>query len=155
LRERKNEIPLLLDHFMKRDAAQFCVPERSFSPRMVHACLAYSWPGNLRQLENFVRRYLVLGDEELAISELQMVHPDNRGLRQPLRLQPDPAGLKSLARSAKNEAEAAAIAHALEQTNWHRQKAAVLLRISYKALLYKIRQYDLHPPAAAIKEVAE
>ena len=155
LRERKNEIPLLLDHFMKRDAAQFCVPERGFSPRMVHACLAYSWPGNLRQLENFVRRYLVLGDEELAISELQIVHPDNRGLRQPPRLRPDPAGLKSLARSAKNEAEAVAIAHALEQTNWHRQKAAVLLRISYKALLYKIRQYDLHPPAAAIREVAE
>ena len=49
----------------------------------------------------------------------------------------------------KNEVEAAAIAHALEQTNWHRQKAAVILRISYKALLYKIKAYELHPPVRA------
>jgi len=146
LRERKDEIPLLLDHFMKRDAFQFCVPERRITPRMLHACLAYSWPGNLRQLENFVRRYLVLGDEALAISELQIAHPGNGGLRQPPHPQPDAAGLKSLARNAKNEAEAVAIGHALEQTNWHRQRAAVLLQISYKALLYKIRQYDLQPP---------
>ena len=146
LRERKNEIPLLLDHFMKRDAIQFCVPERRFSPRMLHACLAYSWPGNLRQLENFVRRYLVLGDEELAISELQVADLGNGALRQPTIRQPDPAGLKSLARNVKKEAEAVAIAHALEKTNWHRQKAATLLQISYKALLYKIRQYDLRPP---------
>jgi len=100
----------------------------------------------LRQLENFVRRYLVLGDEELAISELQVADLGNGALRQPTIRQPDPAGLKSLARNVKKEAEAVAIAHALEKTNWHRQKAATLLQISYKALLYKIRQYDLRPP---------
>jgi DNA-binding NtrC family response regulator len=57
------------------------------------------------------------------------------------------SGLKSLARSDKNVAEAEAIARALQQTNWHRQKAAAILQISYKALLYKIRQYELQPPA--------
>ena len=71
LRERKKEIPLLLNHFMERSSVQFSSPARQFSPRLVQACLSYSWPGNLRQLENFVRRYLVLGDEDLAISELQ------------------------------------------------------------------------------------
>lgn len=148
LRERKTEIPLLLDHFMKRDAVVFSVPERRFGTRMLQACLSYPWPGNLRQLENFVRRYLVLGDEELAISELQIANSWSPSVQESPRLQPDLAGLKSVARDAKREAEAIAIAHALEKTNWHRQKAAVLLRISYKALLYKIRQYDLHPPAA-------
>ncbi len=149
LRERKKEIPLLLEHFMQRNAAQFSSPIRSFSPRLLQACLSYSWPGNLRQLENFVRRYLILGDEQLAISELQNNSRSNGDMRTPLAAAADVAdlsGLKSLARSVKSEAEAAAIAHALEQTNWHRQKAATLLRISYKALLYKIKQYNLHPP---------
>ncbi|MGC2110646.1 MAG: sigma-54 dependent transcriptional regulator [Candidatus Korobacteraceae bacterium] len=152
LRDRKKEIPLLLEHFMSRNAVQFSSPARSFSPRLLQACLSYSWPGNLRQLENFVRRYLVLGDEDLAVSELQINSRSNGGdMRAALMAAggaADTNGLKSLARSVKNEAEAAAIAHALEQTNWHRQKAATMLRISYKALLYKIKQYGLHPPEA-------
>ena len=148
LRDRKKEIPLLLEHFMRRNAAQFSSPERSFSPKLIQACLSYSWPGNLRQLENFVRRYLVLGDEELAISELRINQRGNGEQREAAAAPPDVAGLKFLARAVKKEAEAAAIAHALEQTNWHRQKAASVLKISYKALLYKIKQYDLHPPDA-------
>jgi DNA-binding NtrC family response regulator len=96
-----------------------------------------------------VKRYLVLGDETLAVSELQP-KPDSGG-----GLQSDsagraagagaesPGGLKSVARSAKDEAEAEAIARALEQTNWNRKQAAALLKISYKALLYKIRQYGI------------
>ena len=148
LRDRKKEIPVLLEHFMKRNAAQFSSPERTFSPRLIQACLSYSWPGNLRQLENFVRRYLVLGDEELAISELRTNPRGNEEQRESSAAQQDAGGLKFLARAVKKEAEAAAIAHALEQTNWHRQKAAAMLKISYKALLYKIKQYDLHPPDA-------
>jgi len=153
LKDRRKEIPLLMDYFMKRGAAQFSSPERPFSQNLLQACLSYSWPGNLRQLENFVRRYLVLGDEELAISELIA----NQRPAQPHPVLADSksdSGLKSLARSVKKEAEAAAIAHALQQTNWHRQKAAALLRISYKALLYKIKQYDLHPPELEELEVS-
>jgi len=149
LRERKKEIPLLLEYFMQRNALQFSSPSRSFSPRLLQACLSYSWPGNLRQLENFVRRYLVLGNEDLAVSELQGNGHGKTDLRVACMTAGDTSdhsGLKSLARSVKNEAEAAAIAHALDQTNWHRQKAATLLRISYKALLYKIKAYELHPP---------
>ncbi len=146
LRDRKQEIPSLLNHFMKRSAAQFSSPERPISQNLLQACLAYSWPGNLRQLENFVRRYLVLGDEELALSELHRTQKSEGDLGQMMQASCDLSGLKSLARSVKKEAEAAAIAHALEQTNWHRQKAAALLKISYKALLYKIKHYELHPP---------
>ncbi len=153
LRERRKEIPLLMNYFMQRSAVQFSSPPRAFSQNLLQACLAYPWPGNLRQLENFVRRYLVLGDENLAISELRRNQKSEGGelvqMAQPSR---DPAGLKSLARSVKKEAEAAAIAHALEQTNWHRQKAATLLKISYKALLYKIKQYELHPPELVVEQ---
>jgi two-component system response regulator AtoC len=146
LRERKKEIPLLMNYFMESSSAQFSSPARFFSQNLLQACLGYHWPGNLRQLENFVRRYLVLGDEELALAELRRDQNGEGDLMQMIQSSRETSGLKSLARSVKKEAEAAAIAHALEQTNWHRQKAATLLKISYKALLYKIKQYDLHPP---------
>jgi len=106
--------------------------------------MAYSWPGNLRELNNFIKRYLVLGDEKLAIHELHP-HGDASAQSDPaLRNNGDgPGGLKSLARTAKDEAEAEAIAHALQETNWNRKQAAAMLQISYKALLYKIRQYGI------------
>lgn len=148
LRERRKEIPLLMNHFMKRSAVQFGSQERPFSQALMQACLSYPWPGNLRQLENFVRRYLVLGNEELALTELHAAQRGTVDIRPTALATPDSNGLKSLARSVKKEAEAAVIAHALKQTNWHRQKAANLLKISYKALLYKIKQYELHPPEA-------
>jgi transcriptional regulator with PAS, ATPase and Fis domain len=149
LRERKEEIPILLKHFMSRMSELYARPPLPLSPALLEACLNHPWPGNLRELSNFVKRYLVLGDETLAVSELQPKPDSGGGLRS------DPAGravmpggessggLKSVARSAKDEAEAEAIARALEQTNWNRKQAAALLKISYKALLYKIRQYGI------------
>ncbi|PYV69997.1 MAG: sigma-54-dependent Fis family transcriptional regulator [Acidobacteria bacterium] len=146
LRERREEIPILLKHFMAQLSEQYARPPLPFSQEMLRACATYNWPGNLRELGNFVKRYLVLGDEKLAINELQ---PRTDGSGAPF----DPApsrngseptgGLKSLARSAKDEAEAEAIAKALDETNWNRKQAAALLQISYKALLYKIRQYGI------------
>jgi DNA-binding NtrC family response regulator len=145
LRERKEEIPILLKHFMTRMAEEYARPPLPLSANLLQACAAYSWPGNLRELNNFVKRYLVLGDENLAISEL---HPKGDGAGAHF----DPAsagsgeGLKSVARSAKDEAEADAIRKALDETNWNRKQAAVLLKISYKALLYKIKQYGIAEP---------
>src|SRR5436305_3008459 len=146
LRDRKEEIPILLKHFMARLSEQYARPPLPFSPEMLLACANYPWPGNLRELGNFVKRYLVLGDEKLAINELQP-RTDGSGAKfdpAPTRSGSEPSGgLKSLARTAKDEAEAEAIAKALEETNWNRKQAAALLQISYKALLYKIRQYGL------------
>jgi len=145
LRERKEEIPILLKHFMAHMSERYARPPLPLSAELLQACHDYPWPGNLRELNNFIKRYLVLGDEKLAINELRP-KSDGSGA------QFDPAlrdhgnssgGLKSLARSAKDEAEAEAIARALDQTNWNRKQAAALLKISYKALLYKIRQYGL------------
>jgi DNA-binding NtrC family response regulator len=93
-------------------------------------------------LNNFLKRYLILGDESLAVTELLPRNDGNGGQGDSSKAN-DAGGLKSLARSAKDEAEAQAITSALEQTNWNRKQAAVILQISYKALLYKIRQYGI------------
>jgi transcriptional regulator with PAS, ATPase and Fis domain len=147
LRERKEEIPILLKHFMSRMAEQYARPPLPLSPTLMTACLEYAWPGNLRELSNFIKRYLILGDESLAIAELNPKSDVNGGQRAdgaPKGTESSTGGgLKSLSRSAKDEAEAGAITQALEQTNWNRKQAAALLKISYKALLYKIRQYGI------------
>jgi len=144
LRERKEEIPILLKHFMARMAERYARPALPFSPALLEACQNHSWPGNLRELNNFLKRYLILGDENLAVSEL-LPRNDGSGSNPGdiTGKTSDPGGLKSLARSAKDEAEAMAITRALEQTNWNRKQAAAMLQISYKALLYKIRQYGI------------
>ena len=145
LRERKEEIPILLKHFMTRMAERYARPQLPLSPALLEACQAHSWPGNLRELNNFLKRYLILGDESLAAAELQPRPDGNGGSARGDSAKSGDAGggLKSLARSAKDEAEGEAIRQALEQTNWNRKRAAELLQISYKALLYKIRQYGI------------
>jgi DNA-binding NtrC family response regulator len=147
LRDRKEEISLLLKHFMSQVAERYARPPLPLTPSLMQACERYGWPGNLRELGNFVKRYLVLGDEQMAIAEL--APPGEKALAGASGGGGAGAagsnGLKSLVRSVKDEAEMEAISHALTETNWNRKKAAALLKISYKALLYKIRQYDIQP----------
>lgn len=145
LRERKEEIPLLLRHFMALFAARYARTPLPVSPTLVEACLRHRWPGNLRELENFVKRYLILADESAVLNELE----SKREERPPIPERPRPSlverppDLKSLVRSIKDETEHEAIAETLQRTKWNRKEAARLLNISYKALLYKIRQYNL------------
>ncbi len=142
LRERREEIPLLLRHFIARFSARYVRGSLPISPSLVEGCLRYDWPGNLRELENFVKRYVIMGDEGLVLAELKQKELPNS----PIPAYPGavPAGgLKSLVRGLRNEAEMEAISQALERTNGVRKEAARLLNISYKALLYKIRQYGL------------
>lgn len=154
LRQRKEEIPVLLAHYMNQLARRYGLPSRNPSPAILDACLAHSWPGNLRELEGFVKRYLVMNDEELALSELGK--NGNTVAGEPANIatvhnfevvaNEGPAGLRSLIESVKGEAERNAIAHALEQTHWNRKAAARLLKVSYRTLLYKIQQYHMSPP---------
>jgi two-component system, NtrC family, response regulator AtoC len=144
LRDRKEEVPILLKHSMTRMAERYARAPLPLTPALLKACHDHTWPGNLRELNNFLKRYLILGDENLAVSELQ---PKGDGPSGPCSdsgsRNDSGGGLKSLARSAKDEAEAEAITQALDQTNWNRKQAAAILQISYKALLYKIRQYGI------------
>lgn len=151
LRERREEIPLLLKHFMNRLSERYAHPPLSYSERLLRACVQYHWPGNLRELGNFVKRYLVLQDEEMAISELEtkskgQTHAGDGTLG--VGSGTPAGGLKSLVRGLKDEAELRAIEQALIATNWNRKMAAARLHISYKALLYKIKQYQIVPPGS-------
>jgi two-component system response regulator AtoC len=166
LKQRKEDISLLLGHFMNRLSRHYDLPARIFSPAVLHACQRYSWPGNLKELENFVKRYLVVGDEELALTELERkseAAAESQSSPTKLELVPEVApaaepeefsfGLKSLVQSVKGEAERNAIATALEQTHWNRKAASRVLQVSYRTLLYKIQQYHLTPPSTYLSEV--
>jgi DNA-binding NtrC family response regulator len=145
LRERREEIPAMVRHFMARFATRYARTPLPLSPRLLEGALKYPWPGNLRELENFIKRFLILGDESLALGELETKDDMAPPLPPVLPLLSErPPGLKSLVRSLKDEAEMQAIRQALEQTKWNRKKAASILNISYKAILYKIRQYGLN-----------
>ncbi len=155
LRQRNDEIPLLLGHFMHQLAKHYGLPPRTFSPAVLNACQSHAWPGNLRELENFVKRYLVTGDEELALGELERkaepvnghTHLGETGERVAgAEFEERTSSLKSLVQSAKGEAERHAITTALEETRWNRKAAARLLKVSYRTLLYKIEQYHMSPP---------
>ena len=157
LRERREEIPLLLRHFMNRLTRRYGVPAPHFSGSLVDACQHYAWPGNLRELEVFVKRFLVFGDETAAVEELNSHshsapgngHGNGNGHNNGKNGHSAGEGqssLKSLVKTAKGEAERSAIAHALGETHWNRKAAARLLSISYRALLYKIQEYRLVPP---------
>jgi len=145
LRERREEIPILARYFMTRNAARFERDPLPFSPTLLQALNSYAWPGNLRELDNTVKRYLVLADEKPIIHEL---HP-SLGFGSPspsVEEDYSAQGLKRVVRGVKGDAESVLIARTLDSTNWNRKAAAVHLQISYKALLYKIKQYNLLQP---------
>jgi DNA-binding NtrC family response regulator len=159
LRQRRSEIAVLLRHLMHKLARHYGLPTREFSFNMLDACQHYSWPGNLKELETFVKRYLVAGDEELGFGELESTlagNPDTTrvsGVHESVTshlgasdLDEDSSGpksLKSLIQSIKWEAEKSAIGTALQKTGWNRKAAARLLQVSYRTLLYKIDQYHM------------
>jgi DNA-binding NtrC family response regulator len=149
LRERKEEIPVLAKHFMRKIAAKFGCEELRISPALLQALERYDWPGNLREMENIIKRYVVLKDEFIIISDL---HPPQaeRAQEQAEECSDVNAGLKRLVRNVKGDAESAAIKQTLEEKAWNRKAAASELQISYKALLYKIKQYRIDPPPRAM-----
>jgi two-component system response regulator AtoC len=144
LRERTTEIPLLFRHFLAKYSEKYAKPAMEPSKHLLEAALRYPWPGNLRELENFVKRYVILEDDEGSFRELlEMTGQQQRTAPREEAAPPKEQGLKALVRGLKDEAEMEAIADALEKTNWCRKDAAKMLGISYKALLYKMRQFNL------------
>lgn len=144
LRERREEIPVLLRYYMNNLARQFGKNTLPISSRLEQECLTYHWPGNLRELGNLVKRYLVLEDESQVVDELRNKTRD-AGADDGAMSASGRGGLKALVRSLKDDAEAREIQRALDDANWNRKVAAAELNISYKALLYKIKQHGLSP----------
>jgi DNA-binding NtrC family response regulator len=154
LREHPEDIPFLLKHYLAVYSELYDCPLPTPSSALVDACRKYSWPGNVRELCSFVKRLLILDNEDVMILELQehMIEisyvPSNAGMGMGSANAGEAAanGLKTFVRNLKDGAEAEAILAALQQTEWNRQKAAHILIISYRSLLYKIKQYNLVDP---------
>src|SRR5580704_760690 len=139
LRDRREDIPILVEFFLTKHSAQFGRPRPTLSPRTLRRFLDYSWPGNIRQLGNVVKKIVALGDENLALPEAAAA---------PVEVRTPPVetrsySLKAAARAASREAERGMILEALARTRWNRKRAAQELQISYKSLLYKLKQIGL------------
>jgi two-component system, NtrC family, response regulator AtoC len=135
LRQRKEDMPFLIGHFLRKYARDFGRGVPDLSAETLRLFLDYAWPGNLRELEDAARVLVALGDEQVAMG----------GLRALLR-KTDGAGngeatsLKEASKAASREAEKELILSTLARTRWNRRRAAAELKISYKALLYKLKQ---------------
>ena len=144
LRDRREDIPILVEYFLSKHAAQLGRTRPSLSPRTLRMLLDHSWPGNIRELENVVKKIVALGDAQLAVAELAAVSapplPEVRERRG--------HSLKAAARAASREAERELILQALGHNRWNRKRAAQELQISYKSLLYKLKQIGVQDSEA-------
>ncbi|HET7893293.1 MAG TPA: sigma 54-interacting transcriptional regulator [Candidatus Sulfotelmatobacter sp.] len=135
LRQRKEDIPFLMGYFLRKYARDFGRRVPDLSAQTLRLFLDYSWPGNLRELEDAARVLVALGDEDVALGGLRAV------MRKP-EAGSNGAGvsLKAASKAASREAEKELILNTLTRTRWNRRRAAEQLQISYKALLYKLKQ---------------
>lgn len=148
LRERREEIPYLIEEMVKRQAMAFHQDPVYISPRMMSILQEYEWPGNLRELGNAVIRMQVLKGQESSISDIE-----TKVLGKVAKVQtcgkdaPEPEvsvnEMRSIVRNFKDQTESRLIQQALEEARWNRRQAALALRISYRTLLYKIEHYRL------------
>jgi DNA-binding NtrC family response regulator len=175
LRDRREDIPMLTDYFLKKYCVQYNKVPVAMPPELARQFMDFDWPGNIRQLENLIKRMVVLGSESAIVRELQQpaatmsprqefgrpapspVPPSADVARStraeapaavpPAQSPPLPVGgsvsLKDIARNAAREAEKELILRMLTRTRWNRKEAAEHLGISYKALLYKIKENGL------------
>ena len=157
LRERREEIPFLVEQMVKRQAAQFQQDPVYISPRIVSLLQEYHWPGNLRELSNAVIRIQILKGSDASVADIEskvmgratiteQVCPTVEG-------EPDASvtHMRSIVRNFKDQTESRLIQQALEAARWNRRHAAAALRISYRTLLYKIDQYHLKEARAPMR----
>jgi two-component system response regulator AtoC len=162
LRERRDEIAPLTEFFLARYARLYKRPRLRLSPQLRNALVDYAWPGNIRELENVIKRYVVLQDESFILSELTRLAsseppraplPPRPRVVAPPAAAPAPArlgngaplppiegDLHALAKAAALRAERQAIDDALAKFHWNRRKAAAYLKVSYKTLLNKMKE---------------
>lgn len=146
LRERREEIPLLAAYFMERYSKLYHRDSLELSPEMTNRLKRHLYPGNVRELENIIKRLIVLGSTHLdkTASSLQSAARQNNTVLDPG--QPAAVFLKDVARKAARRAEREEILKMLEGTRWNRARAATLLNISYRSLLYKMKDAGFNPP---------
>ncbi len=148
LRERSEEIPLLAEYFMQRYSTLFGRENVTLPAETVQRLLRHRFPGNVRELENVIKRIIVLGDPDLRKSPLPVAASSGAPYKLSAPGRTAAISLKDVSRKAAQMAEREAMLQALEQTKWNRVQAAKLLGISYRALLYKIKNTGLDRQSA-------
>jgi DNA-binding NtrC family response regulator len=159
LRERREEIPVFLKYFLEKYSEHYGKKPSMFSEYAVTRMMEYAWPGNIRELENMVKRYVIVGNEAQIIRELATSKPIVTafgGMAAQPAVAPAAApavqaiagaemempSLLEIGRRAAMQAEREAIERVLAQTRWNRRQAAKILKISYKALLNKLKAME-------------
>lgn len=174
LRERQNDILPLAEHLLKKHAAPGA-PLPLMSASLRQTLLEYTWPGNIRELENIMRRFLVLREPKLIVRDLRMkmarrsqiagprpaevpipiaVAPANVVALPPPPVDAEDSAILEQVTKAKENAERKAILASLNSTHWNRKKAASLLKIDYKALLYKMKKLGIEDKMVSFAEPA-
>jgi two-component system response regulator AtoC len=152
LRDRKEDIQPLTKILLEKHAPGE-VDTLEITPTMVHAMSIYDWPGNVRELENFVRKFAILRDPEMVARDLiarmarknQTATPSSGSKSESVEA---PAPILQQVTRARDQAETEAIMAVLASTHWNRKKAAILLKIDYKALLYKMKKLGIEDKMA-------
>ena len=151
LRERREDIPLLWNYFLQRYIEKYKTGVSQLPAELLDTFLSYDWPGNVRQLENAIKRYVILPDLELAMAELRSQRVD--GQPAPVAAVAGPVSLKEVSGLAAEQAERELVLRVLDETNWNRKEAARRLEICYKALLNKLKKWQIggrRPMAAPV-----
>ncbi|MFP6605928.1 MAG: sigma-54 dependent transcriptional regulator [Myxococcota bacterium] len=153
LRDRLDTIPLLVDTFLRKYNEEYKKNQAQVSDKVLDAMMSYRWSGNVRELENMVKRMVVLGSEELVLQELAVSEAPAEEKSEGDALDFGALGadfssaqsldLKAISKRAAQTAEKRVIERVLHQTRWNRKEAAERLQISYKALLYKMKENGL------------
>ncbi len=148
LRERREDIPILCNYFMSKYRERYKSTVDEISPQLLDAFVRFDWPGNIRQLENAVKRYLILPDIEMTMAELKDSSlPTTGGAAEhivvPMRPKEDKMSLKDVGSRAAEQAERELVLRVLEETSWNRKQAARRLNICYKALLNKLKRWQM------------
>ena len=137
LRERSADIPALMKYFLDLYSDKYNCATRQLSPQMIATFQRYHWPGNIRELENSIRRFVILGDQEILFGEMKIQRPDTLGDD---FVYDGSMSLKLLSRQAVRQLESKIILNALKAHRWNRKQTARALNISYRALLYKLKE---------------
>ena len=138
LRERKDDIPALMEYFLSKHGSASNKTIPTLDRRTLEMLLSYSWPGNIRQLENLALKMVTFGDVRVAFDELQSPHSSSQRVGQKVGV----ASLKVAVRAASKQTERELIIQALERTRWNRKRAAQELQISYKSFLNKLKAIE-------------
>ena len=145
LRERKDDLPLLVEHFLQKYSLLYDKEYKGIRSDTLKQLTGYNWPGNVRQLENLIKQIVVRGDENIIYESLKgpIPSPNRKDATLPINYEDGDYNMKEKVNKVIAEVEKNLISRVLVKTNWNRRKAAKLLDISYRSLLYKIKDYKI------------